>query len=131
MIKHIHRKTHRTPDEQAKLKADRERYQRKKLTPEQLLADGGHDDFVRHGDLVMLHQLMSALKEERERQKMTMAELSEITGIDQAALSRLENGKNVNPTFETMNRIAAALGKTIACSLKDAPSKRKPQMART
>ena len=125
MIKHIHRRIPRTAVEKAKLKADRERYQREKPTPEQLLAEGGHENFVRHGDLLMLHQLMAALKEERERQKLTMAQLSDMTGIDQAALSRLETGKNANPTFETMNRIAAALGKAIACSLKDAPKKSK------
>ena len=44
---------------------------------------------------------------------------------DQAALSRLETGKNANPTLETMNRIAAALGNTITCALKDAPKERK------
>ena len=125
MIKHIHRKTLRTPEQRAKLKADRERYQRDKPTPEQLLAEGGHEDFVRHGDLLMLHEMMAALKRERERQNMTMAQLSKMTAIDQAALSRLETGKNANPTLETMNRIAAALGKTITCSLKDAPQKRK------
>ncbi len=125
MIKHIHRKTPRTPAQKAKLKADRERYQRDKPTPEQLLAEGGHEEFVRHGDLLMLHEMMAALKSERERQKLTMAKLSKITGIDQAALSRLETGKNANPTLETMNRIAAALGKTITCTLKDAPNKPK------
>jgi DNA-binding Xre family transcriptional regulator len=132
MIKHVHRKAPRTAEQRAKLKADRDRYQREQKTPEKLLVDGGHQNFVRHGDLLMLHQLMAALKQERERQNLTMAELSTITGIDQAALSRLENGKNSNPTFETMNRIAAALGKTIECTLKDAPPRRrKPASAAT
>ena|ERR1019366_4771212 len=129
MIKHIHRKIPRTPEQHAKLKADRERYQRDKPTPEKLLEDGGHEDFIRHGDLLMLHEMMAALKGERERQKLTMAQLSKRTGIDQAALSRLETGKNANPTLETMNRIAAALGKTITCSLKDAPNKAKKALA--
>ena len=40
MIKHIHRKTTRSPEESARLRADRERYQRDKPTPEQLLAEG-------------------------------------------------------------------------------------------
>ncbi|MBI1832092.1 MAG: helix-turn-helix transcriptional regulator [Planctomycetes bacterium] len=124
-MKQAQRKISRTPEEQAKLKADRERYQREKPTPDELLAETGHDGFIRHGDYLMLLGLMAALKKERERQKMTMAQLSEITGIDQAALSRLETGKNANPTLETMNRIAAALGKTITCSLTDAP-KSKP-----
>ena len=121
------RKIPRTPEERAKLKADRERYQREKPTPDELLAESGHERFIRHGDYLMLLGLMAALKQERERQKLTMAQLSALTGIDQAALSRLENGKNSNPTLETMNRIAAALGKTIACSLKDAPKKRKSE----
>jgi DNA-binding Xre family transcriptional regulator len=125
MIKHVHRKIVRTAEELAKLKADRERYQRDKPTPEQLLAEGGHENFMRLGDLLMLHQIMAAMKKERERQKLTIGQLSEMTGIDQAALSRLESGRNANPTMQTLMRIAAALGKTIACSLKDAPKKAK------
>ncbi|MBI2808063.1 MAG: helix-turn-helix transcriptional regulator [Planctomycetes bacterium] len=76
----------------------------------------------------MLLGLMAAFKKERERQKLTMAQLSEMTGIDQAALSRLENGKSANPTLETMNRIATALGKFITFSLVDAakPRRAKP-----
>ena len=100
-------------------------YQREKPTPDQLLAESGHERFMRNGDYLMLLGLMAAFKKERERQKLTMAQLSEMTGIDEAALSRLETGKNANPTFETINRIAAALGKTIACSLRDAPKKAK------
>ena len=38
MMKHVHRKSARTPKETAELRADRERYQRDKPNPEQLLA---------------------------------------------------------------------------------------------
>ncbi len=48
-----------------------------------------------------------------------------MTGIDQAALSRLENGKNLNPTIETISRIAHALGKVVALSIQDPPAKKK------
>ncbi len=125
MMKHVHRKIPRTPEEIAKLKADRERYQSEKPTPEQLLAEGGHEHFIRHGDLLMLHCLLFELKKERERQKLTIAQLAAMTGIDQAALSRLETLKNTNPTFQTVNRIAAALGKFINFSLADGAKKRK------
>ena len=125
------RKIARTPEELANLKAARERYQRDKPTPEQLLAEGGHESFVRLGDLLILRQLMWAIKKERERQKLTVAKLSDMTGIDEAALSRLETGKNVNPTLDTLNRIAAALGKTITCTLTDVPRKRKSVPALT
>ena len=46
MMKHDHRKSPRTAKETAKLRADRERYQREKPGPEQLLAEGGHKEFV-------------------------------------------------------------------------------------
>jgi DNA-binding Xre family transcriptional regulator len=118
---HLHRKTDRTPDEVNKLRADRERYQREKPTPEELLAEGGHSQFIPLGELLHLHQVAALLKREREKNGITLAELEARTGIDQAALSRLENGRNANPTLDTLNRIAAALGKVICCTCQDAP----------
>ncbi len=67
MIKHVYRKSQRTPKEAAQLRADRERYQREKPTPKQLLAEGGHKEFVTLGELMLLHQVMASLKKERER----------------------------------------------------------------
>jgi transcriptional regulator with XRE-family HTH domain len=113
---HLHCKIKRTPEEAARLRADRDRYQRERPTPEQLLAEGGHKEFVKLSELLMLHQTVAWLKQERERQKLTLAEMSRRTGIDQAALSRLETGKNSNPTLDTLSRLAAALGKTICCT---------------
>jgi DNA-binding Xre family transcriptional regulator len=124
--KHVHRKTVRSVEEAAKLRADRERYQREKPSPEQLLAEGGHDHFLPLGELIQIHQLAAWLKQERERQKITLAELEERTGIDQAALSRLENGKNTNPTIDTIYRVAAALGKQLCFSYQDAPPELAP-----
>ncbi len=117
---HLHCKIKRTPEEAARLRADRERYQRERPTPQQLLAEGGHKEFVKLGELLLLHQAVAWLKQERERQNLTLAEMSKRTGIDQAALSRLETGKNSNPTLDTLYRVAAALGKTICCTFQDA-----------
>lgn len=132
MIKHVHRKTQRTPEETAQLRADRDRYQRDKPSPEQLLAEGGHPGFVPLGELMVVHQVMAALRQERERQGLTLAELAKRSGIDQAALSKLETGAHGNPTLETLYRIALALGKVIACVLQDAPveSPAPPRLAR-
>ena len=118
--RHLHCKIKRTPEEAARLRADRERYQRERPTPEQLLAEGGHNEFIKLGELLLLHQAVGWLKQERERQNLTLAEMSRRTGIDQAALSRLETGKNSNPTLDTLNRVAAALGKVICWSFQDA-----------
>ena len=120
--RNVYRKSSRSADETARLRADRERYQREQPTPEQLLAEGGHTDFVPLGELLELHQALAWLKQERERQKLTLADMSERTGIDQAALSRLETGRNSNPTYDTVCRVAAALGKVISWTFRDAPS---------
>jgi DNA-binding Xre family transcriptional regulator len=123
MMKHVQSMTKRTKEQTARLRADRERYQREKPAPQQLLAEGGHKDFVPLGQLIFLHQVMALLKKERERQGLTLAQLSARAGIDQAALSRLETGSNANPTLETLYRIGAALDKTILCLLQDGPTK--------
>jgi hypothetical protein len=62
------------------------------------------------------------LREERKRQGLTLRVLSKRTGIDEPALSRLETGKNINPTQETLDRIAYALGKVLSFQLRDRQS---------
>src|SRR5438552_8518031 len=105
MIKHVHRKSRRTPKETARLRADRERYQLEKPRPEQLLAEGGHKEFVPLGELMFIHEVMASLKKERERQGLTLADVSKRSGIDQGALSKLETGTHGNPTLDTLYRI--------------------------
>lgn len=45
--------------------------------------------------------------------------MAERSGIDKAALSRLENGVHGNPTVDTLMRYAAAVGKKLAWTLQD------------
>ncbi len=118
--KRIHRKLDRTPEELARLKATRERLQREKPTVEQFLAEGGHEDAVPLGDLLVVHQIAHRLKEARRRLDLSLADLSLKTGIDPAALARLENGEQSNPTMETLARVATALGKRLVCDLQEA-----------
>ncbi len=120
-IRRVYQKAQRTPQQLAELRAVRERYQREKPSPEDALAQSGHDRLVPLGEVLLLHQVLGLLKQERVRQNLTLAQLEERTGISQAALSRLETGKAANPTLETIYRIAAALGKAVACFLQDAP----------
>ena len=42
-------------------------------------------------------------------------------GIDQPALSRLENGHTPNPTLDTLRRYAAAMGKRLVLTAEDVP----------
>jgi len=67
-----------------------------------------------------LRDLLDALKSERERQGIRLSELSDRTGIDKANLSRLESDARVRPTLETLQRVAAALGKSVRLELVDA-----------
>ena len=95
-----------------------DRYHRAAFAAE-ALRESGNERAIPLGEALLLHQVFALLKQERERQQVTLAELENRTGISQAALSRYENGKSVNPTIETLYRIAAALGKQIGCFLQD------------
>ena len=44
---------------------------------------------------------------------LTLAEVSRRCGIDQPPLSRLENGHNKNPMFDTVWRYAASVGRCL------------------
>jgi DNA-binding phage protein len=57
------------------------------------------------------------LREAREVRGLSLSEISRRSGIDLASLSRLEGGKNPNPTFETLSRYAQALGLRLELSL--------------
>ena len=46
--------------------------------------------------------------------------VSKITGMDQATLSRLENGRQPNPTVDTLWRYASAVGRQLVLTHADA-----------
>lgn len=54
-------------------------------------------------------QIIRGIIEGREMNGMTQAQLAESTGINQANISRLENG-TANPSLSTLKRLAAGLG---------------------
>ena len=51
----------------------------------------------------------------RKEMGLTQKQLSELTGITQADISKLENG-NANPSIKTLQRLAAAMGKKVKIS---------------
>ena len=69
-----------------------------------------------------LRHVIAALRAERERQGLSLADLNERTGIDRATLSRLENNEEGNPTINTLERYAAAVGKQMIVLLADSPA---------
>jgi hypothetical protein len=79
----------RTPEKAAELRTVRERFQREKPTLEQVLATTGQTEAMPLGEYLHAQELLCALRQERERQQMTLAQLAERTGYDPAVLSRL------------------------------------------
>lgn len=55
------------------------------------------------------YQIIKAMLNSRIEKSLTQQQLSEITGIPQADISRLENG-NANPSLRTLQRLAEGMG---------------------
>lgn len=102
-----------TPEEAAKYKAVREQ-----VTEE--LPDLIPRHHVRMATLDQLQDLLLQLKAAREAKGLSLADLTELTGMDRSALSKLETGQRANPTVETLVRYAEAVGKRLVVSLTDA-----------
>src|SRR5438445_9275727 len=102
-----------TPEEAAKYKAIREQVAEE--LPE--LVARHHE---RAAILDQVQEVLVQLKASREEQGLSLADLTERTGMDRSALSKLETGQRPNPTVETLVRYAEAVGKRLVVSLADA-----------
>jgi hypothetical protein len=69
---------------------------------------------------IPIRQLPGTLRAERQRLGLRLADIYERTGIDRAALSRLENNEDANPALTTLKRCAEAPGKRMVVVLSDA-----------
>lgn len=67
-----------------------------------------------------LLETLAALRAERERLGLSLADVSRLTHVDKATLSKLENGRVANPTYATIRTYAGALGKRVAWRIEDA-----------
>lgn len=63
--------------------------------------------------------LFAQLKEAREAKGLSLADVTELSGMDRSALSKLETGQRANPTVETLVRYAEAVGKRLVVSLAE------------
>jgi DNA-binding Xre family transcriptional regulator len=73
----------------------------------------------RMATLDQLQELLRQLKAAREAKGLSLTDLTELTGMDRSALSKLETGQRANPTVETLVRYAEAVGKRLVVSLTD------------
>ncbi|EAC5456536.1 XRE family transcriptional regulator, partial [Listeria monocytogenes] len=56
-----------------------------------------------------------ALMKARESAGLTQRELAELAAVPQSTIARIERGDNTS--FETLSKLASALGKTLTVSL--------------
>jgi DNA-binding XRE family transcriptional regulator len=119
--KRIFRPNRKTAAERTRERALREKLQQEKPSLDDLVAGGACDPdaVMTMGMYFDIQEALQALKGERERCGLTIAEVAERSGLDRAVVSRLENGKQDNPTVATLMRYAAAVGKRFAWSYKD------------
>jgi DNA-binding XRE family transcriptional regulator len=108
-----------TAEDRARHQAIRDMFHDWHPSPEELIASGQGANFDLHGEYRELRPFVEGIKRAREAAGLTLAEVSQRCGIDQPALSRLENGHNKNPTLDTLWRYAAAVGKRLLLSAED------------
>jgi ribosome-binding protein aMBF1 (putative translation factor) len=68
---------------------------------------------------VELARAAQLLRAERECQGLSLADIGKKSGISRAAICRLENLVDANPTISTLTRLADALGKRLVIAVED------------
>ena len=71
------------------------------------------------GDHLDFAVFLASARKEREARGLTLSEVAARMGCDHAAVSRLESGKQPNPTVNTVMRYVEAIGLRIAWGLAE------------
>lgn len=88
-------------------------------TQEDLEASGAYEGPIKSGAYFAVKVVIHELKKMRQAAGLTLAAVSKLTGMDQASLSRLENGRQPNPTVDTLWRYARAVGRQLVLTHAD------------
>ena len=116
--KRIHRKIERTAAEKKRIEDVRQRFQAAQPAPNEMLESGEVTEFVPLGEYLDVREAVRALKRQRERKGLSLAVVAERAKMDKAAVSRLENGLQANPTIGTLYRYASAIDAQIVWSVR-------------
>ena len=102
--------------------AEKQRWQRAQKEADSqrqgILAEGRRLKAARSRLQVAVRDAFRLLKAERQALGLSLSDVEKKTGIGRAALSRLENETEPNPTVVTLTRYAEALGKQLVVSFK-------------
>src|SRR6266852_2326785 len=121
-VTNVYRKSHLTPEQRAKESEVRKMFQDWKPGPEELLASGRWQGPIVVEGQEEFRKAIGRVRAFREAQGLTLKDISERCGIDVATLSKLENGKQANPTLFTMLLYAGAVGKRLYFSVGKRPA---------
>jgi ribosome-binding protein aMBF1 (putative translation factor) len=121
----LFRASQKTSEERVREQALREKLQKERPSLEHLIRNGecDPDNVMTMGMYFDVQKALQALKRERERSGVSISDVAEHSGLDRAVVSRLENGKQDNPTVATLMRYAAAIGKRFLWSYEDLATK--------
>jgi DNA-binding XRE family transcriptional regulator len=110
-----------TAEDKARHAAVRRRFDREKPALEKLIASGEYGEPVLGVMYFRLRNIIAKLREVRQSARLSLDDIATRSGIGKAALSRLENGRQLNPTLNTLYRYATAVGRELAIDLGEIP----------
>jgi DNA-binding XRE family transcriptional regulator len=121
----IFRANGKTAEERVREQTLREQLQKERPSLEDLVRTGACDPdaVMTMGMYFDVQKALQALKREREQCGLRIDDVAERSGLDRSVVSRLENGKQDNPSVATLMRYAAAVGKRFLWSYEDLPEK--------
>jgi ribosome-binding protein aMBF1 (putative translation factor) len=125
MARRIVRPNRKTAEERVRERALRDQIQKDRPSLEDLVRTGACDPdaVMTMGMYFDIQRALQALKGERERSGLSIADVAERSGLDRAVVSRLEHGRQDNPTVATLMRYAAAIGKRFLWTYADLATK--------
>ena len=111
--KRVQKTLERIPEDRARHKSIRETF-KDKPTIDELVAQGElSGQPVSLGSYLNLRLIVGSLRKIREQANLSLADISERSGMDKAMLSRLENSHVANPGIETISRYLDAMDKSL------------------
>lgn len=115
----VFRNREHSPEETARQKAIREKFQRERPSLDDLIASGDVEAVMSQGEYFDLLETLKHFKNLREEAGLSLSDVADRTGLDRAAISRLENGQVGNPTIATLQTLAHGLGKRLVVRFED------------
>jgi DNA-binding XRE family transcriptional regulator len=104
--------------EVARLRQLRNDFQKRRPSLQELVDSGDYTAPVPQSELLMVLALAAELKKARTQRRLSLATVAKRCGIDKDALSRIENGRNTDPSILTLETIARSIGARLTFQLE-------------